>query len=154
PPAEDIFRGNNDEVVRGAATLAGAGCQGGHGTAMVLGLLMRGDRLRLWKLEESDRAPELRAALLKHVRDSTGLMIDDSALETEAFCEALYKAPLASPGAFANSARWALPVAHLLNEPREHRGQVVHFEGEVRRIRRLSPPAMLVARGVRDLYEC
>src|SRR6516162_7325531 len=51
PPAEEIFRDNRTEVVQGAATLAGAGCQGGHGTAMVLGLLMRGDRLHLWKLE-------------------------------------------------------------------------------------------------------
>src|ERR1051326_7723377 len=55
PPVEDIFRSNTDQVVQGAATLAGAGCQGGHGTAMVLGLLMRGDRQHLWKLEASDR---------------------------------------------------------------------------------------------------
>jgi hypothetical protein len=154
PPAEEIFRSNTDQVVQGAATLAGAGCQGGHGSAMVLGLLMRGDRLRLWKLEEGDRAPELRAALLKKVKDSTGVMIDDSAFETEAYCEALYKATLASPGAFANSARPDLTIAHLLSEPGEHRGQVFHYEGKVRRIRRLEPPAMLVAKGIRDLYEC
>jgi hypothetical protein len=154
PPAEEIFRSNTAEVVQGAATLAGAGCQGGHGSAMVLGLLMRGDRLRLWKLEQSDRAPELRAELLKRVKDSTGVMIDDNAFEAEAYCEALYKATLASPGAFANSARRDLTIAHLLSEPREYRGQVVHFEGTVRLIRRLEPPAMLVAKGIRDLYEC
>jgi hypothetical protein len=154
PPAETIFRSNTDEVLRGAATLAGAGCQGGHGSAMVLGLLMRGDQLRLWKLEGGDRAPELRAALLRRVKDSTGLMIDNNAIETEAYCEALYKASLVSLGAFANSARRDLTVAHLLNEPKEHRGQVIHFEGEVRRIRRMSPPAMLVAEGFSDLYEC
>jgi hypothetical protein len=154
PPAEEIFRSNTDQVVQGAATLAGAGCQGGHGSAMVLGLLMRGDKLHLWKLEESDRAPELRAALLKKVKDSTGVMIDDSAFETEAYCEALYKATLASPGAFANTARRDLTIADLLSEPSRHRGQVFHFEGTVRRIRRLEPPAMLVGQGIRDLYEC
>jgi hypothetical protein len=154
PPVEDIFRSNTDQVVQGAATLAGAGCQGGHGTAMVLGLLVRGDRLRLWTLEASDRALELSPALLKKVKDSTGVMIDDSAYETEAYCEALYKASLVSLGAFANSARRDLTIAHLLNEPQRYRGRVVHFEGKVRRIRRLDPPAMLVAKGIRDLYEC
>ena len=154
PPAEEIFRDNRTEVVQGAATLAGAGCQGGHGTAMVLGLLMRGDRLRLWKLEASDRALGLSPALLKKVKDSTGVMIDDSAYETEAYCEALYKASLVSLGAFANSARQDLTIANLLNEPQRYPGQVMHFEGKMRRIRRLDPPAMLVAKGIRDLYEC
>ena len=76
---------------------------------------------------------------------STGVMIDDSAYETEAYCEALYKATLVSLGAFANSARRDLTIADLLNEPQRYRGQVMHFEGKVRRIRRLDPPAAPVS---------
>ncbi len=154
PPVEDVFRSNTDEVVRGVATLVGAGCQRGHGGTMVLGLLLQGDRLHLWKLEEGNRAPELRAGPLRKVRDSTGVRVGDDAGEMEAYCEALYKASLASPGAFANSARRDLTLAHLLNEPRRYRGEVIHFEGEARRIRRFDPPGMLEGQGIRDLYEC
>jgi hypothetical protein len=154
PPVDEVFRSNTEEVVRGAATLVGAGCQRGHGSAMVLGLLLQGDRLHLWKLEEGNRAPELRAGPLRKVRDSTGVRIGDDAGEMEAYCEALYKASLASPGAFANSARRDLTLAHLLNEPQRYRGEVIHFEGEVRRIRRFDPPGMLEGQGIHDLYEC
>src|SRR5262249_3311050 len=92
PPGDDVFRRNTNEVLQGAAARAGAGCQGGPGTATVLGLLMHGDRLHLWKLEQSDKAPELRPNVLAKVKDSTGVMVDDSAFEPEAYCEALLKA--------------------------------------------------------------
>jgi hypothetical protein len=155
PPAEaDLFRSNTAEVLQGAATLAGAGCPGGHGTPMVLGLLLQGDRLHLWKLEESDRALELSHRLLARVKDSTGLRVDDSALEPEAYCEALLKSSLVSLGAFANSARTDVTFAQLFNEPWRYRGQVIHFEGKLRRITRLDPPAIVEPKGIRDLYEC
>jgi hypothetical protein len=153
-PDEDVFRSNTNEVLQGAAALAGAGCQGGHGTALVLGLLIQGDRLHLWKLEQSDKAPELRPNILAKVKDSTGVLVDDGAFEPEAYCEALLKASLTSPGAFANSARRDVTFAHLFNEPWRYRGQVIHFEGQVRRIRRFDPPGMVEAKGVKDLYEC
>jgi hypothetical protein len=154
PPAEEVFRSNTDEVVRGAATLVGAGCQGGRGGPIVLGMLLRGDARRLWKLEEGNRAPELRTGPLRRVKDSTGVRVGDDAGEMEAYCEALYKASLASSGAFANSARRDLTLAHLLNEPARYRGEVFHFDGDVRLIRRFDPPGMLEAKGIRDLYEC
>ena len=59
-----------------------------------------------------------------------------------------------SLGALANSAVQNVTIADLMNEPRKHRGQVIHFEGEVRRIRHLDPPPMLEAKDIRDLYEC
>ncbi len=153
PPAEEVFRDNTAEVLQGAATLAGAGCQGGHGTAIVLALLRRGDQLHLWKLQEIDKALPLTPSLLKRVKDSTDIRVDDSAFEPEAYCEAVLKASLTSLGAFANSAHPAT-FSELFTDPWKYRGQVIHYEGTIRRIRHMDAPAMLRAKGINDLYEC
>lgn len=154
PPEEDVFRSNTKEVLQGAATLAGAGAQGGHGSAMVLGLLMLGDREHLWKLEQTDKVLDLRPGPLAHVKDSNRVMVDDNAFEVEAYCEALLKSSLVSLGAFANSAHRDVTFAHLFNEPWRYRGQVIHFEGKVHRITRFDPPGMVQPKGISDLYEC
>jgi len=153
PPDENVFRDNTEQVVRGAATLVGVGYQEGKGTAMVLALLLRGEQQHLWKLEASDQALPLSPALLKRVKDSTDVRIDDSAFESEAYCEALFKASLVSLGAFSNSARDAT-FADLFTNPGRYRGEVIHFEGKMRRIRRLDAPLMLAGKGIKDVYEC
>jgi hypothetical protein len=153
-PEQDVFRSNTEEVLRGAAAAAGAGCQGGPGTPMVLGLLIQGDRLHLWRLEQGDRALELRPGPLAQVKDSTAVRLDDSAFEPEAYCEALLKSSFVSLGAFANSARRDVTFADLFNYPGRYRGQVIHFEGQLRRIRHFDAPGMVAAKGIKDLYEC
>jgi len=140
--------------VQGAATLAGVGCQGGHGGAMALGLLLHGDQLHLWKIEASDKALMLSPGLLKHVKDSTELRVDDAAFEPQAYCEALWKASLVSLDAFANSTHMDVTYVDLFNSPWRYRGEVIHFEGKLRRIRRFDPPGMIAAKGIKDLYEC
>jgi hypothetical protein len=154
PPEEEVFRDNTAEVMSGAATLVGAGGQGGHGTAMVLGLLLRGEQRHLWKLAQGDKALPLSPRLLRRVKDSTDLRIDDAALEPDAYCEAVLKSSYVSIGAFANSAHQNVTFADLFSEPRRWRGEVVHYEGKVRRIRRLDAPLMLAGKGINDLYEC
>jgi hypothetical protein len=154
PPEEEVFRDNRSDVLRGAATLAGAGCQGGHGTAMVLGLLQRGEQRHLWRLEASDKALLLSPGPLKRVKDSADVRIDDAAFEPEAYCEAVLKSSLVSLGAFANSARRDVSYADLRNEPARWRGDVIHYEGKLRRIHRLDAPLMLSGKGIHDLYEC
>jgi hypothetical protein len=154
PPEENVFRSNTEEVFRAAATLAGAGCQGGHGAAMVLGLLLRGDQVRLWRLEESDKALDLSPSLLRRVKDGSPIRVDDSAFEPEAYCEAVLKASFVTVGAFANSRIDDVNFADLMTEPARWRGKVVHYEGRVYRIRRFDAPQMLEAKGIKDLYEC
>jgi hypothetical protein len=153
-PDENVFRHNTEEVLQGAATLAGAGCQGGPGTAIVIAGLLRGDELHLWKLQESDTAPLLTPALLKRVKDSTEIRIDDAAFETEAYCEAVLKASFTSVDAFANTAHRGVTFADLFTEPGKYRGEVIHYEGKIRRIRRMDAPLMLSGKGIKDLYEC
>src|SRR5262245_20113791 len=55
-PAQEVFRDNTQDVVQAAATLAGSGGQGGPGATLILGQLLQGEQLHLWKLEASDKA--------------------------------------------------------------------------------------------------
>jgi hypothetical protein len=154
PPADEIFRDNTEQLLGGAATLAGAGCQGGHGTPMILGMLLQGERLHLWKIEESNKALPLSPGLLEHVEDSAPLRDDKEGYEPKVYCEALLKSSLTSLGAFANSANRSASYADLFNEPVQWRGQVIHYEGTVRRIHHMRAPVNLQAKGIEDLYEC
>jgi hypothetical protein len=152
-PDDTVFRDNTEQVLRGAATLAGTGCQGGSGVPMVLALLARGEQEHLWKLEVSDRALPLSPGLLKRVKDSSGVRIDDAAFESEAYCEAVFKSSLVSLGAFANSAHDA-SFRNLWDNPAHYRGQVIHYEGKLRSVRDFDAPLMLAAKGIKQLYEC
>ncbi len=75
--------------------------------------------------------------------------------EAKAFCQALIAANQTSAQAFANSARHDVTFAHLFEEPEKYRGQVVHFEGRVRRVRRFDPPNEVKGDvfGINNLYE-
>jgi hypothetical protein len=120
--------------------------------------------------DERELVPPLRADLLDHVTDSAGLPVlpgkppptADKAKERaylilldewEAYCDAVIKASRTPARTFAEHARPELTYAHLFNEPRKYRGQVVHFEGQLHRVRRYDPPQMLAQAGVQDLYE-
>src|SRR5262249_15461671 len=153
-PEEFVFRDNTREVFGAAAALAGAGCPSGQGPALVLGVLVQGEQVHLWKLEESDRALDLSPKLLKRVKDETDVRVDDSAFEPEAYCEAVLKSSLVSLDAFANSAQRGVTFADVFNDPVKWRGKVVHYEGDIHRIRRFDAPLMLQAKGIKDLYEC
>lgn len=166
----ELFRFDTDAVSRAAATLAGAGGDDGRSALTELTLLKAGEVAGLWKLQEMVQAPPLRPEYLSQVRDSTPIamlpsfrdkekqgQVPDLAhfndLEAEAFCEALWKANLTSTSAFANSARTELTFSDLFNEPHRYRGQVVHFEGRLRRVRHSKAPIMARSRGVEHLYE-
>ena len=46
-----------------------------------------------------------------------------------------------------------LTFAHLFEEPNKYRGQVVHIEGRLKRLRRFDAPRMAVKQGVPVIYE-
>jgi hypothetical protein len=169
-PAGEPFRFTVEEVAGGAATLVGAAAHGGPAGLTEVALIRGGEGQRLWRIQATDHALPLRPEYLAGVVDGTPVamlpsfrrkdrqgQVPDLAhfndIEAEAFCEALYKANLASPGAFTNSARLEVTFGDMFNEPKKHRGQVVHFEGRLHRVRRTDAPAMARARGVDHLYE-
>jgi hypothetical protein len=120
--------------------------------------------------EEPDLVQPLRGDLLGHIPDSTGLpvlpdkipSVKDKAKERayllqldewEAYCDAVDKAHRTPARVFAANARREITYAHLFAEPRKYRGEVVHFEGELHRVRRFDPPLLVAQAGVKNLYE-
>jgi hypothetical protein len=166
PPWRDVTA----DITGAGAALAGLGTQGGRSALMELALLQLGETRNLWSLQETDSAMPLTPYLLAEVRDGlpiatlpdkTGKAKADKPnlntlndFEALAYDEAVFKASLTSLGAFANSARHDVSIAQLMNEPKRYRGEVIHFEGRLRMVRRYDAPMQIRGQGVTDIYEC
>src|SRR5262249_1993919 len=61
-----------------------------------------------------------------------------------------HKTPLAW---LAENARQDLTFAHLFEEPAKYRGELVHIEGKLRRLRRFDSARLAQQQGVRTIYE-
>jgi hypothetical protein len=158
PTDDGVFlRDNFEEKISATTLLVGLGAQGSTAAAGELALMRVGEKRRLWLLGPPESAPMLRPNLLKNIHDDlpvasgkTGKKWDED--EFEVYLEALAKASYTPPAAFANSARRNLTYEQLFNEPGDYRGDVIHVEGRLKRLRRFNPPAA-VAERISDLYE-
>jgi hypothetical protein len=156
-PTDDVFLGDNFEEKISATTLMmGLGAQGPTAAPGELALARVGEKRHLWLLGAPESAPMLRPELLKNIRDDqpvasgkTGKKWNDD--EFEIYMEALVKASYTPAPAFAN-ARHDVNYAQLIDDPGDYRGEVVHLEGRLKRLRRFNPPAA-VAERISDLYE-
>jgi hypothetical protein len=97
---------------------------------------------------EISKAPPL--SNLESVKDSTPIRSGEEGL---AYCEALVKAHQTSEQVFQQSVTRGLTYPNLYHEPELHRGKVVHFEGRLRRLIRLEPPAETKLDGLKDQFE-
>jgi hypothetical protein len=104
------------------------------------------------------RAPSLNPENLEDVKDGRPVPeADETDLsgEIKAYFDAMIQAKSTAPEVLADSARRDLTFAHLFEEPWKYRGEVVHFEGQLTRIRRFDPPRFFKggAYGIDNLYE-
>jgi hypothetical protein len=128
------------------------------------------DNPNLFLREGPETAPPLNAEILAAVKDSRPLptisgkfdrhgkhIADPREVqqvdEAYAFIEVLITAHQTSAQAFANGTRKDLAYTNLFNETAQHRGEVVHVEGRMRRLIRYEPPAQGVAVGMREYFE-
>jgi hypothetical protein len=153
---EFVFRDNTRDQVAAATAMVGLGVQGGTAAPAELGLMKAGNDAHLWVLSEIESALPLRTRFLSGITDSapaaSGLLgTRADSMEFVAYIEALNKANVTPAFAFANSARRDVTYAHLMSDPNDYRGDVVHLEGRLKRVRRFNPP--IATDNVRDLYE-
>jgi hypothetical protein len=73
---------------------------------------------------------------------------EDNEDEFRAYCQALIAADQTTVGEFAPHARRDVTYAHLFEEPDKFRGQVIHLEGRLTRVRRFDAPEF-----VRQTYD-
>lgn len=129
-----------------------------------LGILWAARSLSLWEATAalpqvhaaaaSDRAPRIDPDLLAGIEDRAPVRsAAENYNEAQAYTYLLVQANATPVAAFAKSARSDLTFAHLFEEPSKYRGQVVHIEGRLGRLRRFDAPRLAVKQGVPVLYE-
>jgi hypothetical protein len=106
------------------------------------------------KALSSGQAPRIDPDLLAGVEDKTPVHnASENYNEAQAYNYLLVQANATSVAAFAKSARRDLTFAHLFEEPSKYRGQVVHIEGRLGRLRRFDAPRLAIKQGIPVLYE-
>jgi hypothetical protein len=74
--------------------------------------------------------------------------------EAAAYADTLAAAHRTSPAALAQLSRRDVTFAHLFEEPQKYRGDLIHVEGRLRRVRRFDAPKFIEeAHGIKVLYE-
>jgi hypothetical protein len=129
-----------------------------------LGLLWAAKSLSIWEAEATlpqekaaspaDKAPRIDPDLLAGIEDRAPVRsAAENYGEAQAYNYLLVQAAATPMAAFAKSARRDVTFAHLFEEPSKYRGQVVHIEGRLGRLRRFDAPRIAVRQGVPVLYE-
>src|SRR5262249_36101956 len=145
PPQNLLFVDDSARAVLAAASVVTAG-----DPVSATGILVVANGRSLWdasppsppeKLADSERAPVLDPDALAGVEDRARVRsADENYYEANAYSYVLVQAHKTSGPVFAKSARTDLTFAHLFEEPQKYRGQVVHLEGRLLRLRRFDAP--------------
>jgi hypothetical protein len=78
---------------------------------------------------------------------------DQNYYEARAYNYLLVHAHKLPADLLTRDARRDLTFAHLFEEPQKYRGQIIHLEGRLRRLRRFDAPALAAKEGVPVIYE-
>lgn len=151
-----MLRGEARAPVGASAVLLGSLGAGGPLTALTV--LRAGDYLDCWSLADSLGVRALDPFTLGTVRDDLPLPSEQEtsvAAVQEAFAlnDALLKVLRAPVGSFAKVALLSPTVDAVAAQPQRYRGQVVQFDGVLKRVLRKAPPPLLRRYGVKHLYE-
>jgi hypothetical protein len=139
-------------VGTGSVFLAGfGGEQLGTSALVLLATLKAGDNFFCWALRDTDKYHPLKREWLGAFRDGQGFAV--GGLEAEIYSKVLTHANFTSAAAFKGAIRTDITYTHVFNEPDLYRGEVMHVEGKLKRIRRFQPPREAATEGVNDLYE-
>jgi hypothetical protein len=134
---------------RTRAVVAAAGVVGVGDLAGAVGLLNVAQGTSTWAgvaEKPADKAPKV---VLEGIKDRTPVRAEE-AKEYNDLLVLAHKTPAA---AFANSSRKDLTFAHLFEQPELYRGEIVHVEGRMNRLRVFEAPAGAREAGVEQMYE-
>ena len=137
----------------GAAALLGGGFPTGTESLTEVALLSAGEYQRLWSFWDPNVVRPIPLSMLKFIRDEQPLPKDIGDQENDAYFTMLIYASRTAPRAFDKAANPEADWVHLFQEPHNYRGDVVHFEGKMKRLRKLDPPPMAAQAGVKNYYE-
>jgi hypothetical protein len=149
-----------DEAAKiGSAALFLNGFPSGGESFCELVLLAAGEKARLWTLFDPDIVRSMPPWMLGFVKDNTGMTQEIGDQEQDAYYTMLIFANRTSPAALDKAGREnekAQPPAdwpHIFREPANYRGEIVHFEGPLKKLRKFTPQPMALQGGVQEYYE-
>jgi len=148
-----------EDAARAAATAAGA--VGVRDPAGVVGVLLAAKAMEVWDTLPAvpfapalDRAEPVDPAILAEVEDRSRVHgPKENYSEFLAYNYLLVLAHKTPEKALARGARRDLTFAHLFEEPKKYRGQIVHLEGRLKRLRKFDAEPIAAKEGVPVLYE-
>jgi hypothetical protein len=161
PGAPDKPVPTHDEAVQnGAASLFVNGFPNGGQVFGELVLLSAGEQTqpRLWTFFDPNIVRSIPPWMLGFVKDNTGMTQEIGDQEQDAYYTMLIFANRTSPAALDkaglynlkhNDADWA----HVFRNPEDYRGDIVHFEGKLKKLQKFKPQPMAAQGGVRNYYE-
>jgi hypothetical protein len=144
----------DDQARVGAATLFLKGFPGGPEAPTELAYLAAGQDLRFWTFFDPNFVRRIPKEDLETIEDRTPIPSDAGDREQMVYFDMIIYANRTAPAALDKAARrdddlWA----KVFHEPSKYRGEVLHFEGRLKKLRRFEPQAMAVQGGARDYYE-
>ncbi|HLJ94610.1 MAG TPA: hypothetical protein VKU02_15595 [Gemmataceae bacterium] len=139
------------------ASAAAAAATSMNDPVATLSILLTAKSFSLWEAEinlPSNQASRMDPDLLEGIEDKAPVRsAAENYAEARAYNYLLVQANSTPVAAFAKSARRDLTFAHLFEEPGKYRGQIVHIEGRLGRLRRFDAPRLAAKQGVPVLYE-
>jgi hypothetical protein len=149
-----------DEAAQiGAVTLFLNGFPTGGEALGEVALLAAGERDRYWTFRDPDVVQPIPPWMLGFVKDNTGMTQEIGDQEQDAYYTMLIFANRTSPAALDKAGREnekAKPPAdwaHVFRDPADYRGEIVHFEGTLKKLREFPPQPMAAQGGVQKYYE-
>ncbi len=99
------------------------------------------DRLNYFTLRDTNTVPKVLDSLLQAVKDERAIPDPTTAdLELDTYNQMLLNAGQTAVDAFLREARRDVGYAHLMNQPRKYRGDVIFVKGTLRRSGNSMPP--------------
>jgi hypothetical protein len=150
-----------NDAARAAATAASM--LGMYNATGVSTVLLAGQTMAIWGANATDPLAKSLSQreqatvdpdLLGGVEDRAPVRnVVDNYNEFQAYQYLLIKAHNTPEAILARAARHDLTYAHLFEEPAKYRGQIIHLEGRLKRLRRFDAAATAARQGVPILYE-
>lgn len=139
----------------GAAMLVLDGFPKGDECLSLLTLLSAGENRRIWSFWDPNIVRHVAEDVLAEVKDNTTLTQEIGSKEQDAYFYMLFYANRTAPEALDEEAKKNAGAdwAHVFRVPRDYRGEVVHFEGKLIRLREFPPQPMAAQAGVKHYYE-
>ena len=153
PPERRIVDPDAQAAV-GAAALFLNGFPGGGEVPTELAYLSAGEDLRFWTFFDPNLVRRIPQWELDSIQDNTPLPKDPENRELDAYFDMIIFANRTAPAALDKAALRRDDLwAQVFNHPSTYRGEVLHFEGRLKKLRQFPPQAMAVQGGATDYYE-